>query len=284
MMGRDRVEVKTESFENHRWGMVCCCCAQRIPKGALMDVEIREDSSQRAEPEWHYTRHHIRCPSSTRPHGFNVDLAHAIIKLTDNFGTFQLDNVISSTSGRRASTLTLSEILQTCAESLQLLAGPYVSNHIGISSHPRIATAAADPVSFLDDVAAEARGSRSMGWRSSEGEQLRIKRAVCKATIDTLFLCPPAAADQLLTTSLGSLVVLPSLAGATTEEAVPTSRRHSFPRSVLSDGTVASALHSSVPASPAAMSLLDTCPPQVRGSFLAGVDEESCATSWTRRW
>ena len=226
-----------------------------------------------------------------RPHGFNVDLAHAIIKLTDSFGTFLLDNVATSPSrDRRASTLTLPEVVQACTESLSLLAGSGDSGRslrprrIGAtSSHRRIAAAAADPASFLEDVvatAARSGGSEPRGGRGAaqREEQLRIKRAVCEATIDILFLWPSfAAADSvghLLTTRLGCLVVLPS-PGATAEKRVPASpplsRRLSFsPSVVVLDGGASAHHHHHhhLAVSPAAR-LLDTCPPPAAAAAAA---------------
>lgn len=64
--GQDPVQIKTERFKNQRWGISCCCCGQRVAKGSVIELEIREDATSHAETEWLYTRHYLRCPSSAR--------------------------------------------------------------------------------------------------------------------------------------------------------------------------------------------------------------------------
>lgn len=212
-----------------------------------------------------------------------MHLAHAIINLTDNLGTFQLDKVVaSSPTNRRASTLSLPEIVHACTESLRLLllggdeSCEDSSNHslhrrqIGNTPHRRIeaaAAAATDPASFLEDVAAEASSGLEEGGGALRDahRRLRVKRAVCKATIDALFLRRPSAAGQLLTTKPGSLVALPS-PEATAAEAAPMPPRR-FPRRVRfaplasSDGATATSEAEHLAEPPAAATLLDTCPP-----------------------
>lgn len=60
------MQIKTERFKNRRWGISCCCCGQRVAKGSMIELEIREDATSHAETEWLYTRHYLRCPSSAR--------------------------------------------------------------------------------------------------------------------------------------------------------------------------------------------------------------------------
>eukprot|EP00752_Nemacystus_decipiens_P009758 g8715.t1 len=266
-----------------------------------MAAEIRRDAS-RAESDWLYTRHHHRCPSSARPHGFDAELAHAIINLTDAFGTFQLDNVIASSSGRRASSLTLPEIVHTCTESLRLLSGPGGCGdvyrrqqcHTGsTSSRQRIAAAAAaaDPASYLEDVAREASGGGSSldegGLHRGALHQLRVKRAVCEATVDALFT-HPSPTGQLLTTRPGSLVVLPSPGAAAAPNVVPSVPSRPLPRRVafapLATSDCAANLAHHLAEAPAA-SLLDTRPPPVRGElFTEEVDEKNPRPSRKAMW
>lgn len=193
-----------------------------------------------------------------------MDLAHAIIKLTDGFGVLQLDNVAISASGRRASSLTLAEIVYTCTKSLALLRGPYDTRN-----YHQHRVAAIDPISFLEDVATEA--SKLDGGDSQRGGQLRIKRALCKATIEALFLRPSSSTGHLLTTKHGFLVVLPCPA-ATANDVVAFPRRNAT-AAILGaawDGRATSG--DRLLRSPA--ELLDTRPAPTPGVPVAGEDKE----------